>query len=196
MKKLVYSIFILFSLLCLTNFVYSQSFTSSQANCFSDSYNGVCIISQNGNLNSQINYQVADQAIQYIGKLQYVWGGTSLTTGADCSGFVQSLYRKYAGIDIPRTSGEQVLTGQAVSRSDLQPGDLVFFSNTDPTQGNTNGVSHVGIYLGTGPYQSCTYIESPHTGAKVQYANLCTGYAAIDCQNGQSTPCYYGARRV
>ena len=79
---------------------------------------------------------VVDYACQFIGN-PYVWGGTSLTNGADCSGFVQSVY-KHFGITLPRTSGEMRSSGRGVSYSEAIPGDIVCYDG------------HVGIYMGDG----------------------------------------------
>ncbi len=79
---------------------------------------------------------VVDYACQFIGN-PYVWGGTSLTSGADCSGFVQSVY-KHFGISLPRTSGEMRGVGTGVSYSEAVPGDIVCYDG------------HVGIYMGDG----------------------------------------------
>ena len=84
---------------------------------------------------------VVAYAKQFIGN-PYVWGGTSLTNGADCSGFVQSIFKKY-GVSLPRTSSAQSTVGSKVSLSEAQPGDLVFYAK--------NGrVNHVAIYIGDG----------------------------------------------
>jgi cell wall-associated NlpC family hydrolase len=80
--------------------------------------------------------EVVDYALQFVGN-PYVWGGTSLTDGADCSGFVQSVF-KHFGISLPRTSYEQRSSGQEVSYSNAQPGDLICYSG------------HVAIYIGGG----------------------------------------------
>lgn len=79
---------------------------------------------------------VVDYASQFIGN-PYVWGGTSLTNGADCSGFVQSVYAHF-GFSLPRTSSAQRSAGREVSYSEAMPGDIVCY----------NG--HVGIYAGNG----------------------------------------------
>lgn len=79
---------------------------------------------------------VVDYACQFIGN-PYVWGGTSLTNGADCSGFVQQVYA-YFGISLPRTSYEQRGVGTAVSYDQAVPGDIVCYDG------------HVGIYIGDG----------------------------------------------
>lgn len=79
---------------------------------------------------------VIDYACQFIGN-PYVWGGTSLTDGADCSGFVQSVYAHF-GISLPRTTYEMVNSGYAVSYEEALPGDLILYDG------------HVGLYMGDG----------------------------------------------
>lgn len=79
---------------------------------------------------------VVDYAKQFVGN-PYVWGGTSLTSGADCSGFVQSVYSNF-GVNLPRTSYEQQNAGREVSYSEAQPGDLICYGG------------HVAIYMGDG----------------------------------------------
>ena len=79
---------------------------------------------------------VVDYATQFVGN-PYVWGGTSLTNGADCSGFVQSVYKNF-GVDLPRTSYEQQNAGTEVSYEDAQAGDLICYGG------------HVAIYMGDG----------------------------------------------
>lgn len=83
-------------------------------------------------------------AKQYIG-VPYVWGGES-PSGFDCSGFVQYVFKKN-GISLNRTVATQYKHGYAVSKSNLQPGDLVFFQNT-----YTSGLSHIGIYIGNNQF--------------------------------------------
>lgn len=90
-------------------------------------------------------------AHQYLG-VPYVWGGTT-AKGLDCSGFLQLVYRNF-GINIPRTTYEQVKAGQAVNLKGIKPGDAVF---VEPTKA---GPGHVGMYIGNGMVQ-----QSPHTGA-------------------------------
>ena len=79
---------------------------------------------------------VVDFATQFVGN-PYVWGGSSLTDGADCSGFVQSVYANF-GVSLPRTSYEQQNAGTEVSYADAQPGDLICYGG------------HVAIYMGDG----------------------------------------------
>ncbi len=84
-----------------------------------------------------IGADIVAYARQFVGN-PYVYGGTSLTNGADCSGFVQSIYKKF-GITVRRTSYEQERDGRPITRQELQPGDLVFYYSD---------YSHVGIYIG------------------------------------------------
>ena len=87
--------------------------------------------------------QVVAFAKQFVGT-PYVAGGEDLVKGADCSGFVQSVYKQF-GIKLPRSSYQQSKVGQEVSVNDLQPGDLVFFKNADYAP-----VTHVAMYIGDG----------------------------------------------
>jgi peptidoglycan DL-endopeptidase CwlO len=107
-------------------------------------------------------------AMQYLGT-PYVWGGSS-PGGFDCSGFVMYVYAQ-VGVSLPHSSYAQYGYGSPVSRSDLQPGDLVFF----------DGLGHVGIYVGGG-----SFIHAPHTGDVVKISSLSGWYAST----------YVGARRL
>ena len=84
---------------------------------------------------------VASYAQKFIGN-PYSYGGTSLTNGTDCSGFVQSVYSKY-GYSLPRTSGSQAGSGKSVSLDNVQAGDIIYYSSG-------GSVNHVAIYIGDG----------------------------------------------
>ncbi len=87
--------------------------------------------------------EIASYALKFVGN-PYVWGGTSLTNGADCSGFVQSIYEDF-GYSLPRTSRDQAASaGRVVSESSMQPGDLIFYANSRGV------VGHVAMYIGNG----------------------------------------------
>ena len=93
---------------------------------------------------SSLGQQVVDYAKQYLGT-PYVYGGNG-PNSFDCSGFTKFVY-KHFGYTLNRTATDQLSNGVSVSRSDLQPGDLVFFKyNT------SKPVSHVGIYIGEGQF--------------------------------------------
>lgn len=103
--------------------------------------------------------QVVSEAARFLG-VPYQWGGTSPSTGFDCSGLVQYVYRQL-GISLPRTSEEQALVGTRVaSLATARPGDLVFFPGSD---GTAAAPGHVGIYVGNG-----MMIDAPYTGTDVQ----------------------------
>ena len=90
---------------------------------------------------SSTRVQLINLAKQYLGDA-YVWGGTRLGVGVDCSGYTQALYRKM-GYSIPRTSRDQARSGSTVSSSNLKPGDLVFY-------GSSSYINHVAMYIGNG----------------------------------------------
>ena len=96
---------------------------------------------------------IANFALNFVGN-PYVWGGTSLTRGADCSGFVMSVYANF-GIGLNRTSRAQASNGYAVGMNELQPGDLVFYA------ANGRNISHVALYIGGG---KVVHASTPRTG--------------------------------
>ncbi|MFT4107822.1 MAG: NlpC/P60 family protein [Lacrimispora sp.] len=100
---------------------------------------------------------IADYGLQFVGN-PYVFGGTSLTKGADCSGFIQSVYRNF-GYSIPRNSTEQRSAGREVSYSEAEPGDIICYAG------------HVGIYIGNG---QIVHASTPATGIKVGTATYRT----------------------
>lgn len=91
---------------------------------------------------SDVRIDLCEYALQFVGN-PYVWGGTSLTKGADCSGFVLSVYKKY-GFELPHYSKSQSNCGTEISYKDAQPGDLLFYGSSKST------ISHVAIYIGDG----------------------------------------------
>jgi len=96
---------------------------------------------------------IANFALNFVGN-PYVWGGTSLTRGCDCSGFAMSVYANF-GIGLNRTSRAQAGNGYAVGMNELQPGDLVFYA------ANGSSISHVAIYIGGG---RVVHASTPRTG--------------------------------
>ena len=96
----------------------------------------------------------------------YVRGGHSPATGFDCSGFVRYVFSHAIGLRLPANSAEQFLAGVKVKRTDMQPGDLVFFHT-----GGRKRVSHVGIYLDNG-----RFIHSPSAGKSVEVSSLADAY--------------------
>ena len=120
---------------------------------------------QNGSLpqGGSLGTRVANYALQFVGN-PYVRGGTSLTNGADCSGFVQSVMRNF-GVSLPRTSREQSRAGTGISSSQMQPGDLIFYANAGGT------VNHVAMYIGNG---QVVHASSRRTGIRISTWNYRT----------------------
>lgn len=87
----------------------------------------------------ELRQQIVDFALQFEGN-PYVYGGTSLTNGADCSGFVLSVFAQF-GYSLPRVAADQYYQSAKKSVADLEPGDLVFYGS---------GISHVALYIGNG----------------------------------------------
>lgn len=98
--------------------------------------------------------------------IAYRYGGTSVSTGFDCSGFIQHIFKRAMGINLPRTSAEQARMGTPVARSELQPGDMVFFR----TLGGSR-ISHVGLYIGNN-----RFIHAPRTGKNIEITSLSHKY--------------------
>jgi len=96
----------------------------------------------NGDWIDNTGTKMIQEAFKYVGG-KYVYGGNSLTTGVDCSGYVQQISKIY-GITTPRTSSSQYASSAKVSYSNLQPGDLVFFSSSS----DSTKVTHVAFYVG------------------------------------------------
>ncbi len=115
---------------------------------------------------SDVKVDLVQYAKQFVGN-PYVWGGTSLTNGADCSGFTMSIYKKY-GVSLPHHAASQAKLGTSVSLSELQPGDLVFYANN-------GSINHVAIYIGNG---QVLHASSPKTGIKISSLNYRTPYCA------------------
>lgn len=114
---------------------------------------------------------IVSYALQFVGN-PYVWGGTSLTNGADCSGFTQSVF-KDNGISISRTSRSQGSGGREVSLDNIQPGDLLFYSNG-------SSINHVALYIGNG---QVVHASTEKTGIKISnayYRTPCKAVSYID----------------
>lgn len=107
---------------------------------------------------SDVRVDLVAYACQFVGN-PYVWGGTSLTHGADCSGFVLSVFAKY-GIYLPHSSSAQSGYGRRISAGEAQPGDLFFY-------GSGGRISHVAIYIGNG---QIVHASGVRTGIKISGA--------------------------
>ncbi len=119
--------------------------------------------------------EIVIQAMGLLG-VPYIRGGTSEEKGFDCSGFVRHMYEKSVGLVLPRRAEEQAKVTEEIKRSELKPGDLVFFNTLKRT------FSHVGIYVGDGKF-----IHAPRPGKAVRVDDMREAY----WQNR-----FNGARRV
>lgn len=111
-----------------------------------------------GNGVSDVRVDLVQYALQFVGN-RYVWGGTSLTRGVDCSGFTMRVYEHY-GVKLPHHSGSQPSYGTRISSSEARPGDLFFY-------GSGGRIGHVGIYIGNG---QIVHASGARTGIKVSNA--------------------------
>lgn len=115
------------------------------------------------------------EALDLIG-IRYKRGGSSPETGFDCSGFVGHVFREGLGLYLPRSSREISKAGETIDKTELKPGDLVFFNTM------RRAFSHVGIYLGDN-----RFVHAPRTGGKVRIEDMSDRYWAKR---------YNGARRI
>lgn len=118
-----------------------------------------------GNSGSQLAQLIVKEAESFRG-VPYVFGGAS-PSGFDCSGLVYYLAQKYGHISLPRTAQAQATTGTAVGLSQIEPGDLVFFTISAAEGGEGTPNDHEGIYIGGGKF-----IQAPHTDDSVKISNL------------------------
>ena len=119
----------------------SSNNASSSSSATTSKDNGSSSSGSSGNSGSSVSYNptgqsVVNYACQFVGN-PYVWGGTSLTNGADCSGFIMSIYAKF-GVSLPHSSGAMAGCGRGVSYSEAMPGDIICYAG------------HVAIYMGGG----------------------------------------------
>lgn len=142
----------------------SKSSTSSSSSSRSSSSSSSSRSNSSGSSSSSKGTasSAASYAQNFIGN-PYVLGGTSLTNGTDCSGFVQSVYSKY-GVSLPRTSSSQSCAGSSVSLSDVQAGDLIFYASN-------GSVNHVAMYIGGG---KVVHASNRRDGIKVSNMNYRT----------------------
>lgn len=116
---------------------------------------------------SDVRVDICQYAKEFIGN-PYVWGGTSLTKGADCSGFVMKVFQKY-GVKLPRNSRAQANCGTTIKVSEAKPGDLIFYA-----KGKT--INHVAIYIGNG---QVVHASSPKTGIKISNVSYRSPFKAV-----------------
>jgi len=139
---------------------------------------GEQIVQKSESVVQQVSERTTDLISTAVGLMgiPYLRGGNSAETGFDCSGFVRYIYKETIGLVLPRSADQQANTTQKIDKSELKPGDLVFFNTMKRT------FSHVGIYLGEGKF-----IHSPRSGASVRIEDMRIPYWNVR---------FDGARRV
>lgn len=125
------------------------------------------LIQQISQVGQSARDKASDLVISAMGFLgvPYKRGGNSLETGFDCSGFVRAMFEHSVGMLLPRTADQQAAVTRTIDKSELKPGDLVFFNTLRRT------FSHVGIYVG-----DSKFIHSPKPGAQVRVEDMRVGY--------------------
>ncbi len=121
-------------------------------------------VTQAGRVISDRASDLVVNAMGFLG-VPYKRGGNSAESGFDCSGFVKAMYEQTVGHVLPRRSAEQAAATKPIDKSELQPGDLVFFNTLK------SAFSHVGIYVGDNKF-----IHSPRTGSVVRVEDMRIGY--------------------
>jgi cell wall-associated NlpC family hydrolase len=121
-------------------------------------------IQQAGNVVGNAASELVLNAMGFLG-VPYKFGGNSAETGFDCSGFVRAVFEESVGKVLPRRADEQAAATQPIERTELKPGDLVFFNTM------RRAFSHVGIYVGDGKF-----IHSPRAGSTVRLEDMRKSY--------------------
>ena len=136
------------------------------------------LLSQFDQVRQNVSNKASELVVNAMGFLgvPYKRGGNTVESGFDCSGFVRAMYEQSIGLILPRRAEQQAAATQNIDKSDLKPGDLVFFNTLKRT------FSHVGIYVGEG-----RFIHSPKPGAQVRVESMSVDYWARR---------FDGARRV
>lgn len=136
------------------------------------------LLARIGNAGNQVEAKASEliiNAMAFLG-VPYKTGGNTFESGFDCSGFVRAIYQQTAGLILPRRAEQQAAATQSIDKTELKPGDLVFFNTM------RRAFSHVGIYVGNGKF-----IHSPKPGAEVRVEDMGISYWARR---------FDGARRV
>ena len=124
---------------------------------------------------ASLRSRIVNYAMKFLGN-PYVWGGTSLTKGADCSGFTMSVMKNF-GISLPHYSGSQANSGKRIKSSQMKPGDLIFY-------GSSRGrINHVAMYIGNG---QIIHAASRRSGIKISTWNYRTPVCIVDVIGNRS----------
>lgn len=138
-------------------YLYKEHTTQKEA------YSEAISLEEDAQLHTQPGDEIVNYALQFVGN-PYVWGGTSLTGGADCSGFALAVYADF-GYQLPRTSRAQAEGGVNVLEGEMQAGDLVFYSSG-------GSINHVAIYMGDGQVVHASNEENGIMVSDVNYRTI------------------------
>ena len=133
---------------------------------------GTADVTENVPITGQSQDAIGNMLLQSISLMgiPYRWGGNTPETGMDCSGFIKYVFKKSLGITLPRTAAEMSRVGKRVSLDELEPGDLIFFTDR---RGGRMIIGHVGMYIGNNKF-----IQSPHTGDSIKISELNSSWRA------------------
>jgi cell wall-associated NlpC family hydrolase len=152
---------------CFASVVHAAPTNTQPADDIERYLNDRGVMAQLGQIKQQVGSTASDlvmNAMNFLG-VPYRRGGTSADTGFDCSGFVRSMYEQTVGLVLPRRARDQAAATEKIEKSELRPGDLVFFNTMK------SSFSHVGIYLGDNKF-----IHSPRSGEQVRIDDMRSAY--------------------
>lgn len=153
--------------LLLSLVTFAPTYAAETPDALSDFMSEKGLLAKIEYVGTTVEAKASDLVVHAMGFLgvPYRRGGNNVDTGFDCSGFVRAIYEQTLGLVLPRRAEQQATATRSIERSELQPGDLVFFNTM------RHAFSHVGIYLGEGKF-----IHSPKPGAQVRVENMQQGY--------------------
>ncbi len=167
MRMIIPTIILAFSSLCVVNAKAAPSNSNDEIDRMLIDKGFLSHVDQVRQNVTHVTHKASELVLNAMGFLgvPYKWGGNTAETGFDCSGFVRHLYQSSIGLLLPRRAEQQAAATVQIEKTDLQPGDLVFFNTM------RRAFSHVGVYVGNGKF-----IHAPKAGSEVRVDNLGGSY--------------------